>query len=168
MNAVWFPAMLDDTEQRELLRDCFAKLVPVAHAGVGGPTGTPPDQLLSYNTGWVPDKPGTRMPCCVELAGNYYKKFRAQYAGAIAEAARRHRDLCLPDALATDSLWARMYASDHSLGFHQDPPPCGWVLLINLGAAARFAFYHPSAEDRVVRQTLRSGDALFNGPAQCA
>lgn len=72
--------------------------------------------------------------------------------------------LQLPDKLETKSLWARMYGTETALGFHQDPPPCGWVMIINLGATARFAFYHPHAPDRLVRCSLESGDALlFNG-----
>ena len=74
--------------------------------------------------------------------------------------------LRLPQALSfgTKTLWARMYGPHTALGFHQDPPPCGWVFLINLGATARFAFYHPLCPERVVRCKLKSGDALlFNG-----
>lgn len=60
------------------------------------------------------------------------------------------------------ALWAFLYTPQMALSFHQDNPPhSGWVFLINLGAAVRFALYHPHYPGRLVRCELASGDGLF-------
>lgn len=104
-------------------------------------------------------------PCCIELAANAFAAFWKQHAPAIQAADRQHGQatLCFPTQFDSKSLWARMYRPEHGLGFHQDPPNDGFVLVLSLGADIDFSFY---LQDRTRVSTIRvrSGDAvILNG-----
>jgi hypothetical protein len=125
-----------------------------------------------------------------ELEEEKQKQSRRKLMDDLAkyDAEQKVQALRLPRGFEAHSIWARMYAPNERLGFHQDPPYCQHALLISLGHAVEFSYArgcpkgvtppaincHPTAADKIPEDPaeegrvhtvrLDSGDAImFNG-----
>jgi hypothetical protein len=164
-NAIHFPAFLSDTEQQLILEDCINKLSIKNMPGGSYDKISGPSHGFSYKTGWIADNTNEIVPCCIELAKNQHEKFIMENKDLINHINNNLADgrLGIPNDFDSGSLWARMYGPENGLGFHTDPPGCGWVLVISIGADIDFQYYLKNS-NKPCDIRIKSGEAvMFNG-----
>lgn len=164
-NVIHFPAFLSKTEQKLVLEDCIDKLSLKSMPGLSYKKLSGPSHGFSYKTGWIADDKSEVVPCCIELAKNQHEKFITKNKDAINKLNNNQEDpkLRIPKDFDSGSLLARMYGPKNGLGFHVDPPGCGWVLVISIGADIDFQYYLKNSDNPYNIQ-IKSGEAvMFNG-----
>jgi hypothetical protein len=169
-NVIHFRSFLSDLEQQLVLEDCIDKLSVKHMPGVKSSDKDGPTCGFSFKTGWMADYGDEKVPCCIELAKNQHDKFIAENTDILCYLDELQQDprLYIPKVFDSKSLWARMYGPQNGLGFHVDPPGCGWVIVISIGADIDFQYYldtpdvlHSQGfqEPRTVR--IKSGEAIM-------
>ena len=157
---------LNENEQEALLLDCL-RAFPLQKANAGKLGGKPaPGFVWSYG---YELEPGQERPACLDWAQILLERLgQPQHRMLAQDADSRERDPHLHVKplfcnLTFGRVWARLYTGPNALGWHRDPDLGirAWVVNINLGADATFAWRHGG---RTHRARLESGDAiLFNG-----
>jgi len=167
-NVIHFHALLSDLEQKLVFEDCLDKV---------GPSG-----MISGTFWWnfrgLPAQPGTPTnpdnvpPCCIELAKNYHNRWVEENAVLLPEldALEASKKLHIPRNFEAESLIARLWQENGTLGFHVDGAGTGWVMIISIGADIDFEYhrqgaYRPLPDPSTVHTIhVKSGDAvMFNG-----
>jgi hypothetical protein len=165
---VVFRNAIDSILQEELMNDTISKLNirQDMEAFKGADAKGPPPKLgFSFQTNWVsndntiagyddvklidPQEAKVKMPVCFELAKNLYHKFRHEdlkgYIDKHNEKFLNSKDegsklLKLPAEFDAYSLWARAYAAESRLAFHNDPPKCNGAFIISIGSSIDFSY----------------------------
>jgi hypothetical protein len=168
---------LNEQLQRLALADCLQRMT-VQHAN-GGTLGDKPPPTHVWCYGYPQSRldairESRHRPACLDIAKVLLLHLgQQQQAQQLREADARERDerLHLVPLLSTLSfrrIWARLYNATTALGWHFDvdeasaaSDTAGWVVNVNLGADATFAWRHGGTTHRAV---LSSGDAIvFQG-----
>lgn len=159
---VLMASALSTEEQVAVLQDCL-RTMPLQRANASKlGDKPPPDTVWSYGY-----EPGGKRPACLDVAAQILQRLgssdRNRHALHQADARESNAGLHLAVLLCNlsfERVWARLYAGPHALGWHHDPDEGiqGWVINVNLGADATFAWRHAGATHRA---KLASGDALL-------